>query len=348
MMGPWQFRILGYPLALGQPAMAVLCGVAVVLALLAVRSAWSRRERVLALLPERFAGKLAPGVSRRRSVAIASLQSVALLLWGGALMQPRCGDHAELTKKRGLDVVVALDASRSMLARDVSPSRLDRAKLELLTLLDELKGDRVGLVVFAGDAFVQCPLTSDYEAAKLFLRAVDPAQMAQGGTEIGGALRLAKDVLDAADRGGAADKVVILLSDGEDFGGNANSSAEALGDAGIHLFAVGIGNEGGEPIPELNRDGDVVGYKKDSSGQTVMTRLDRPGLERLVRAGDGEVFHRPGGVAMSEVTRRMEQLKKSELESRLTIRYAEKFQLFAFPGLLLYLGALFLPHARRR
>ncbi len=124
---------------------------------------------------------------------------LGLLLFGLALAQPQCGSRSELTKRRGIDVVVALDARKSMLARDVQPSRLERAKLELTTLLDELKGDRVGLVAFAGDAFVQCPLTSDYSAAKLFLRAVDPDQMPQGGTNIGDALLLVRE--GAGERG---------------------------------------------------------------------------------------------------------------------------------------------------
>src|SRR5205085_10997699 len=135
------------------------------------------------------------------------------LCFGFALAQPQCGSHSELTKRRGIDVVVAIDASKSMLARDVQPSRLERAKLELTTLLDELKGDRVAIVGFAGDAFIQCPLTSDYSAAKLFLRAIDPEQVPQGGTNIGAALRVSKDVLTNADHG-AKHKGVVLTSDG--------------------------------------------------------------------------------------------------------------------------------------
>src|SRR5262249_59548382 len=138
-----------------------------------------------------------------------------LALLAIALAQPQCGTRTQKIKRRGVDVVVALDASKSMLARDVRPSRLERAKLELMTLLDTLKGDRVGIVVFAGDAFIQCPLTSDYAAAKMFLRAVDPEQMQQGGTNIGGALLLAKQVLEGAERG-AQDRVVVLPSDREE------------------------------------------------------------------------------------------------------------------------------------
>src|SRR6185295_12553524 len=128
--------------------------------------------------------------------------------------------------------------------------------------LDELKGDRVAIVVFAGDAFIQCPLTSDYAAAKMFLRAIDPDAMPQGGTNIGAALLLSRQVLDNADRG-AKDKVIVLISDGEDLEGEITEGVEALKEAGARVLAVGIGSEGGEPIPILNKRGEIVGYQKN-------------------------------------------------------------------------------------
>ncbi|MGZ6162056.1 MAG: VWA domain-containing protein, partial [Myxococcaceae bacterium] len=207
--------------------------------------------------------------------------------------------------------------------------------------LDELKGDRVAIVAFAGDAFIQCPLTSDYAAAKLFLRAIDPDQMQEGGTNIGAALQMAKQVLDGADRG-AKDRVVVLLSDGEDLSGEVGEATEALKAAGIKVFTVGIGNAGGEPIPVLDKQGDRTGYLKDpSTGQTVLSRLDEAGLEAIAQATGGEYFHRTGAVAVPEVAARIDRLQKSELESRITVRYDERFQAFLLPGLvLLVMGML--------
>ncbi len=284
-----------------------------------------------------------------RPVARALSTGLSLLLFSLALAQPQCGSRAELTKRRGIDVVVALDASKSMRARDVLPSRLDRAKLELSTLLDELKGDRVAIIAFAGDAFVQCPLTSDYAAAKLFLRAIDPDQMQEGGTNIGAALQTSKQVLDGADRG-AKDRVVVLLSDGEDLSGEVGEAIEALKAAGIKVFTVGIGSAGGEPIPVLDKQGDRTGYLKDpSTGQTVLSRLDEAGLEAISQATGGEYFHRAGAVAVPEVAARIDRLQKSELESRITVRYDERFQAFLLPGLaLLVLGMLVGGRWRRR
>lgn len=346
-MGPWRFTFLGYQAGLAQPLFLVLVGVGLLLGLIALVGALRRHSRVRALLNERLVDKLTPGVSSWRPAAQGSLYGLGLALFGLALAQPQCGSKSELTKRQGIDVVVALDASKSMLARDVQPSRLERAKLELTTLLDELKGDRVGLVVFAGDAFIQSPLTSDYSAVKMFLRAVDPEQMPQGGTNVGGALRLAKQVLDNADRG-SKERVVVLLSDGEDLFGETDDAVRELKEANVQVLTVGVGSEQGEPIPLYNRRGEFVDYKKDTSGETVITRLDRTGLTAIAEATGGEFFFQPRGVAMAQVVERIDKMQKSELESRVTVRYDERFQYYAVPGLvLLAVGMLLLPSRRR-
>ncbi len=345
-MSPWRFTLLGYPLGFAQPAYLAAVVVALAVGGAALAMALWRSSRLSKAVPNRLAEVLAPGVSRVWPSLQSGAYTVALVCFAVALAQPQCGERAEMVKRRGIDVVVALDASKSMDARDVQPSRLDRAKLELSTLLDELKGDRVAIVVFAGDAFVQCPLTSDYQAAKMFLRAVDPEQMPQGGTNIGAALLLSRQVFDSADRG-AKDRVVVLLSDGEDLTGEIDEGLSALKEIGAKVLTVGIGSEKGEPIPILNKRGDVVGYKKDESGTTVITRLDSAGLQRLASDTGGEYYFQPRGVAMSEVVKRIDTLQKSELESRLMMRYAEEYQPFVAVGLLfMVLGYLLLPSWR--
>lgn len=348
LLDPWRFTVLGYQAGFGRPLYLLLSLLAIGSGVVGIILAFRRLERVRWLVSARLAPSLAPGVSEHRPALKSAFVSAGLLLFAIALGQPQCGSRTELVKKRGIDVVVALDASKSMLARDVQPSRLERAKLELITLLDELKGDRVGLVIFAGDAFIQCPLTSDYSAAKIFLRAVDPEQMPQGGTDIGGALELARRVLDSADRG-AKDRVVVLLSDGEDLAGGIDEQVKALADAQIKVFAVGIGSESGEPIPVYNRRGEMVGYQKDGAGQTVLSRLDRASLATLAERTGGGLFHQPNAVAMAAVVEEIDKLQKSELESRLTIRYAEQYQSFALPGLLLLvIGMMIRPSTRER
>jgi Ca-activated chloride channel homolog len=348
LLEAWRFKFLGYQMGLAQPTFLALVGVGLLLGALGVWWALRRRSRVRAMLAERLVDKLAPGVSRWRPALQSGLYGLGLMLLGLALAQPQCGTTSELTKRRGIDVVVALDASKSMLARDVQPSRLERAKLELTTLLDELKGDRVGLVAFAGDAFIQSPLTSDYSAVKLFLRAVDPEQMPQGGSNIGEALTLARQVLDNADRG-AKERVVVLLSDGEDLTGQVDEAVASLKEAHVQVLTVGVGSDQGEPIPVYDRRGEFVDYKKDANGETVITRLDRAGLTAIADATGGSFFYQPRGVAMAQVLERIEKMQKSELESRVTVRYDERFQVFALPGLvLLVLGMLLPPSWRRR
>ncbi|MHB8872618.1 MAG: VWA domain-containing protein [Myxococcaceae bacterium] len=346
LLSAWRFTLLGYQVGLAQPAYLGLVLVGAVAGFWALFGALRRRDRLGRTLQPRFVERLAPGVSTARPLAQALLYGFGLFWLAFALSQPQCGSKAELTKRRGIDVVVALDASKSMLARDVTPSRLGRAKLELTTLLDELKGDRVGIVVFAGDAFIQCPLTSDYAAAKLFLSAVNPDQMPQGGTNIGDALLLSKQVLDNADRG-AKDRVVVLISDGEDLGGEVNEGVDALKEAGIKVLAVGIGSEQGEPIPLLKGD-QVVGYKKDRDGNTVLTRLDRAGLAAIAEATGGELFYTARSVAMAEVVQVIDKLQKSELESRMVVRYSEGYQLFAAIGFVALVIGAFLRASRRR
>jgi Ca-activated chloride channel family protein len=343
---PLRFTLLGYQVGLAQPLYLIFCAIAGLLTAIGIYVSLARVERIRRLIPSRLIPKLVPGISSTKPAIRSVLFGAGLFLFAIGLAQPQCGTRAELTKRRGVDLVVAIDASKSMLARDVQPSRLERAKLELTTLLDELKGDRVGIVAFAGDAFIQCPLTSDYAAAKMFLRALDPEQMQQGGTNIAGALLLAKQVLENADRG-AKERVVVLLSDGEDLSGGVANAASSLRESAIRVFTVGIGSETGEPIPIVNKSGEITGYKKDANGEMVLTRLDRASLASLAQATDGEFFYEPQGVAVHQLMGRIDKLQKSELESRLTVQYDERFQYFVSPGLAFLAAALALRSSRR-
>ncbi|MFN0062146.1 MAG: VWA domain-containing protein [Myxococcaceae bacterium] len=347
-MSPWRFSLLGYPAAWAQPLFLGLVLLALLALVLGLRSASIRQRKLERLVTPRGVPRLAPNISWARSALQPLLSGGGLLLLAVALAQPQCGGRAERVKRRGIDVVVALDASKSMWAKDVAPSRLERAKLELSGLLDRLKGDRVGLVAFAGDAFIQCPLTSDYDAARLFLRAIDPAQMPQGGTNVGRALELSAKVLTNAERG-AKEKLVVLLSDGEDLAGEALSAAEGLRQQGIRVLAVGIGSETGEPIPKRDERGGVVDYQRDDRGEIVLTRLDRSGLSAIAEATGGEFFYQPDSVAIDDVALRIDSLQKSELEGRVAVQYEERFALFAWPGFFLWVwGAWLRQTARRR
>lgn len=294
-----------------------------------------RQDRARGLVPGPRQPQLIPGAGSGQGALRASSLAAGLVLLCVAAAGPQCGERTEIVKRSGIDLVIALDASASMLARDVKPSRLERARLELFAMLDQLKGDRVGLVVFAGEAFVQCPLTVDYSAAKLFLRAVDPSQMPQQGTAVAAALLESRRVLEGGGRSGAA-KVVLLLSDGEDHEGAAEKAAQDLAEAGIKLYTVPVGTEAGEPIPVLDKAGAVVGYKKDRAGQTVLTRTDVAGLGLLAEKGGGSLLRGNGGdLGLAKMVEELDRMQRGELESRLSVQYDDKHQWFAWPALLL-------------
>jgi Ca-activated chloride channel family protein len=321
------------PLLLWIAPLGLLAGV-----LAAVRS-WRRQQRLAALAPRGRLTQVVQGGGASQGVAKGSLLGLGLFLLLIAAAGPQCGERTELVKRTGIDLVIALDASNSMLARDVKPSRIERAKLEVTALLERLNGDRVGLVVFAGDAFIQCPLTTDYGAARLFLRAVAPVSMATQGTAIADALYEAREVLEGGGRGDAG-KAVLLITDGEDQRGDAMAAASALGEAGIRIFAVAVGGTEGEPIPVLDGLGNLTGYKKDKEGRTILTRTDVQGLRELTARGNGLLLTASGAdLGVLKFLPELEKIQRGELESRLTVQYDDKYPWFAWPAFALLCAA---------
>jgi Ca-activated chloride channel family protein len=276
-----------------------------------------------------------------------SLSVLGLALLVLALSRPQCGSRTEVTRRMGLDLVIALDVSRSMLARDVGPDRLTRARLEVSRLLGGLGGDRIGLVVFARQAFPACPLTSDLDALRAFLRSAGPSSVPDQGTALAAALRKAGEVLQEEEHG-ARSKVVVLVSDGEDQGQGAADAAAALADAGIRVYALAVGGRQGAPIPLTDASGGVTGYKKDGRGETIVTRLDEATLASVAAKGNGEVFEvaRPDR-GVDALRAALDRLARTELTGRTSVAWEDRYALLAFPALLALLGALLLPEARR-
>ena len=344
---PLSFQVLGAPARLAEPgALWLLLAVALLAVLGGIQL--SRRRALLARTGGPQAARLAPRAGLLRPSLRLGSSLTGLLLLALALSRPQCGTRTELARRYGVDVVVALDVSRSMLARDVKPDRLTRATLEVGSLLDSLAGDRVGLVVFAGEAFVQCPLTTDYAAARLFLRAVSPASVPQQGSDLGNALQAARQVLDASEAGAGRSKVVLLVSDGEDLEGGVRDAAAQLAEAGIRVSALAVGTTAGEPIPVTDAAGQVTGHKKDRSGQPVVTRLDLAALRAVVDAGGGQLYELDAperGLAAFRAA--LDALEKGELDSRLTVQFEDRYSLFALPGFLALLAGLLLPEGRR-
>lgn len=281
--------------------------------------------------------------------AQATCFALALAFVVVALARPQFGMRTEIRKGRGMDVILALDLSRSMMAQDVVPSRLKRSKIELKDLVDQLPGDRVGLVGFTTVALPLCPLTVDHAALDLQLAAASPEDLPRGGTSMAQAIEAAQRMLESSKAKGAA-KAVVVVTDGEDHQGDAVGAAEKAKKAGIEVHVIGVGSRTGEPIPVYDENGELNGYVKDSRGQTVVSRLDETTLEKVANAGGG-LLALPGGgggLDLGPVKNHLATLKKAELEDREVRVYEERYQWALLPGLFFLLLATLIRPTRPR
>ncbi len=244
------------------------------------------------------------------------------------LARPQWGASEVVVTQRGSDIVVALDISNSMLAEDVQPNRMERAKSELAAFLGRLEDSRVGLVFFAGSSFVQCPLTLDYGTAEIFLKMAGPDMLSEQGTAIGSALETARGLLAKGREGadGGTFQAILLVTDGEDLEGEWEAAAEACVNDGVRLVPVGVGEESGGLIPVVDARGDPAGFLKDEDGKVVMTRLDVASLERMAALNGGSPF-RIGvdGLAGDRLFAELERMGKRDLEERRISAYEERF-----------------------
>jgi len=284
--------------------------------------------------------RLINGLSLERRVLKGFLLVLGLAAAVTALARPQYGGRTRMLRKLGMDIVVALDFSKSMLAGDVKPSRIDLAKRELSRLMMDLGGDRLGLVAFAGDA-ISFPLTTDYEAAAHFWKDLNPYDMPVGGTRIAGALSAAVRLLTGDAEDARRSKAIILLTDGEDHAGDVMEAARAASEHSIKIFAIGIGSDSPELIPRYLEDGTWTGYQKDDDGKYITTRLG-PENEKTLRemaSETGGAYYRAGAQleGIGQVAQELKKMKKTELESRSVTAYEEVFTWFLWPALLLLL-----------
>lgn len=311
---------------------------------------WAAKARQRSL--ERFGehhlvAKLARNVSRRRQKIKMFLLLITLLFLGLAIARPQIGTHAVPVKTEGIDLIFALDTSLSMQAEDIKPNRLTRAKHEISALMDKLRGDRVGIVIFSGTSFIQCPLTFDYSAAKLFLDAVDTHSISVPGTVIEQAIRASIKAFENSQTESA--KVVILLTDGESHEGDPIKAAEEAQELGIKIYTIGIGSEKGELIPLRDGEGNLAGYKKDRAGNVVMTKLDQLSLEKIAVLTDGQYYHvSSGGIGLEKIYDDISRMEKTERDTRLVTHYEEQYQYFIGIALALLLLETFLGDRRKK
>jgi Ca-activated chloride channel family protein len=292
----------------------------------------------------------------RATRAVLLLLGVALAVV--ALARPQYGSRERTLRKRGVDVVVVLDFSRSMLAQDVRPSRIERAKAELTRFISELAGDRVGIVAFAGET-MEFPMTIDYSAAALFFRELGPADMPVGGTAIGRALTAAKRLLERSTRDTEQSepenrraRVVVLLTDGEDHEGDPVKAAQELAAIDAKVFVVAVGSRSGEAIPTYAPDGTWTGYLRDSEGKTVLTSLTPEAekqLQQIAETTGGKYFPpRQGSVGIEQIRKEMRRMKQTELQARRITVHEERYALVLLCAFLLIVLEALLPEARLR
>jgi Ca-activated chloride channel family protein len=292
-----------------------------------------RRQSLSRLGDAALIGRLTESLNRRRRRLKFFFLAGAVVLLALAAARPQYGTRLRMVERKGIDLVIALDVSKSMLAEDVKPSRLVRARNEIASLIDRLKGDRIGLVAFAGDAFVQCPLTLDYSAVKMLLDAVDVYSVPEPGTNLAKAINVS---VSTFPKGGGRERALLLLTDGEGHMGGEIEAARGAREEGVRIFCIGVGSKGGSPIPLRGPGGDLVEYKKDKEGGSVITRLNEPILQSIATVTEG-AYHAstPGQVELGVVLDSIDKMEKTEFGAREWSEAEEKYQYFLLPGLLL-------------
>ncbi|MEA3297712.1 MAG: VWA domain-containing protein [candidate division Zixibacteria bacterium] len=288
----------------------------------------------------------APYISLTRQRTKAIMLMISLVFVTLALARLQFGTHMELLKREGIDIVVAFDLSYSMMARDMKPNRLEKARQEIRSIIDRLKGDRIGLVAFAGEAFIQCPLTLDYSSAGFLLDAMGTNTVSVQGTSLSAAIETAMKAFSQKEK---KHKVLLLLTDGEDHEGGAVEIAEEARKQGIKIYTVGIGNPLGEPIPILDKAGRKVGFKKNRKGEIITSRLDETTLQKIALSTGGKYYHTTAGeFELDRIFDEISNLEKKELEGTLVTRYDDRFQWPLLVAIILIVGEFFLTERKKK
>jgi len=294
-----------------------------VLAVLFVLLFRMRRRALETFGDLRLVNRLTASASTERRVIKAALVLGAMFFLVLALARPQWGASLETVSRRGIDLIIAVDTSLSMLAEDVKPSRLAQARAAISSLLDLLDGDRVGLVAFAGTAYVACPLTLDYAAASMFVDVLDTELIPVKGTAIAAAIRKSTEAFRTEDR---RYKVLILITDGEDHEGDVSAAAKAASEAGVIIYTIGVGSPDGEPIPLRDGRGKMTGYKDDQEHRKVTSRLGEQTLEEIAIATGGRYYRSTAeGIELRRIYEEIGGMDRKTMSSRLQSAYEERY-----------------------
>ena len=301
---------------------------------------WQKRKRNLRKFGEpSLLKEMMPDVSKYRLTIKFSLLLSAITILIFMIARPQVGSKISHEKREGIEVLIALDISNSMLAQDVIPSRLEKSKLLIEDLVDHFTNDKVGLVVFAGDAFVQLPITNDYVSAKMFLQNINPSLITTQGTDLARAISLSQSCFTQREHIGRA---IIVITDGEDHEGGALEAAREAYKKGINVFILGVGTSKGAPIPDGNG-----GSLKDNSGQTVLSALNEQMCQQVAKAGNGVYIHVDNtSDAQEKINKELSNLQSGISDTVVYSEYNEQFQIFGIILLLLLIVETILLESR--
>ncbi|HCV42341.1 MAG TPA: hypothetical protein DGH68_02570 [Bacteroidetes bacterium] len=317
------------------PEYIYLLGLLPALAIAYWLAASARRRALQRFGGEQILERLAESASKRKRLLKFSVLLVALAFIIFGLANPQIGTRLQEVKQEGVDLFVALDVSLSMKAEDIKPNRLEKAKLEIRNLIDRLGGDRLGLIVFAGEAYTQFPLTTDYSAANLFLDVVDVDVVPVPGTAIGSAIKRAMESFNFKE---TTTKVIVIVTDGENTEGDAFEAATDVAKQGVLLYTIGMGSPAGTPIPIYNGSGQQVDFKRDRGGNIVVTKLDEVSLEKIATVGNGKYFRGTNAQdELNEIYKTINALQKREFGVKQFTDYEDRFQYFLGVGIALLL-----------
>ena len=282
---------------------------------------------------------LSPNRSSFKPVLKIILLSFVLLFLVLGLMNPKIGTQLETVRREGVDIVFAIDVSKSMLAEDIAPNRIEKSKRLVSAILNQLASDRVGIIAYAAQAVPQLPITTDYSAAKMFLQSLNTEMLSSQGTALDSAIDLSGTFFDDEDQ---TNRVIFLISDGEDHSEDASNAAARAADLGIKIFTFGVGTNKGAPIP-LKRNGVIESYKKDFEGEVVITKRNQKVLEDIANATKGA--YQDGndtGLVLEFVSNQLKAMDKKEFEAKKFVSYKDRFQPFLIAALIFLLIDLFL------
>ncbi|WNJ19906.1 VWA domain-containing protein [Pontibacter sp. G13] len=303
---------------------------------------WSRKRAISKMGEGSLMAALMPGQPKGKHQVKFVFATLAVASLVVALANPQVGQTFEKQERKGGDVIIALDISKSMLAEDVRPNRLDKSKQFISNLIDEMAGDRVGLIIFAGNAYLQVPITTDYAAVKSLLKSVTPELAPTQGTAIGEAIKLAQESFDNSH---SAIRTLLIISDGEDHEGEALDAASSAKDQNMQILTMGVGTAKGAPVPDI-KNGRNVGFKQDQEGSIVFSKLNESMLKQVAESGGGSYFRLGGGDELKAIKQRLAESEKADFEAYVYADYEDQFQWFLALALLFLTLEYFLSERR--